>query len=232
MCVHAPHATRHLQGASGTLHATCASWVGVGGAGAEVAGDGCPALGVCRALHGFAGVVDGALAGLGQGLALHLVAAQRLLALVELGHDDSQGQVQQDEGADEDERHPVQERPRVEGVLRLIHHEHPAFQGDGLENRHEGHEDVVKARHVVVGGVLQHATEGVRRACVHAATQPVVIGVQLASGDEEAALVHDTHPQLQPDDAEDDEVEENDQQSVAQEGDGVQEGVHEHLQAL
>jgi hypothetical protein len=67
------------------------------------------------------------------------------LALVELGADDGEGEVDEEEGADEDDRDEVGERDEAEGGDDVLVGHAPALHGGHHEHHQEGVGDVVEA---------------------------------------------------------------------------------------
>jgi hypothetical protein len=71
---------------------------------------------------------------------------------VERLHDLSQHQVESEEGAEHHEEYEEDNgESRLEGVHVVIHHEDPAFKGDGHEDAEHGSAIVVKVNYVEEG---------------------------------------------------------------------------------
>mmetsp|Transcript_20713 Transcript_20713/g.31745 ORF Transcript_20713/g.31745 Transcript_20713/m.31745 type:complete len:296 (+) Transcript_20713:6339-7226(+) len=170
-------------------------------------------------------------------LAFQLVFCQsvvlRLLlfmSLSEFGIDNCQGQVQQEEGADEDEGHEVDEDDVAESLLHLPLDVTPPLQGHALEHLQQRVEQVVEVGDSEVRVIVRFATEIASWALVGSANQ--FIGVHLSSLDRNATVLQDTSEQLATTNGEDDEEEEQDDHGISQQGDSGEQSLHQDFESL
>ena len=79
-------------------------------------------------------------------LILVLLLGGRVISL-----DDGQGKIEEEKGANEDERDEEKEGPGRVGLLVHDHNLTPALERDALEDIKERPEDIVEVRHIIVG---------------------------------------------------------------------------------
>lgn len=124
--------------------------------------------------------------------------------------DDSQGQIQQEKGSDEDHGNEEEEHPWGVGLLVHDHDLGPALHSDALEDIEEGPGDVVEVSHVIVGVESVLAAEVPRGANLLTADDLFTFIVQGGNAriDGDAALHEQAHEQVQATDGEDEEEKE------------------------
>mmetsp|Transcript_58370 Transcript_58370/g.186061 ORF Transcript_58370/g.186061 Transcript_58370/m.186061 type:complete len:687 (-) Transcript_58370:770-2830(-) len=112
-------------------------------------------------------------------LVLHLFVAR----VSEIEVQDREGQVDREEGPEDDHENEVEPHPRVDRVLHEVHHVRPALHADALEDGEPRPQDVVEARDVVVR-ILE---PGTREALGARPPHPPVRGWSILDG---PVLVH------------------------------------------
>ena len=149
------------------------------------------------------------------------------LRVVERGADDSEGQIEEEERADEDEWH--EEEEDVVGVDLLVKHHQvrPALQRHALEDGEEGPENVIEARHIVVRVEDALAAEVALLTDADAAADDFVSHLVRLHGsgvEVDAALAQHAREEVDSADREDQEEENQYDKRVREQGQRTQDG--------
>ena len=139
---------------------------------------------------------------------------------------DSQCQVEEEERADEDEGNEEEEGPRGVGLLVHDHDFTPAFERDTLEHIKESPEDIVEVRDIIVRIERLFATVVAYWAFQRAANDLLASFIEQRNARHliDTAHLEHTHEEVKATDRKDQEEEEQDDNRVLEDRDGLHYG--------
>ena len=148
--------------------------------------------------------------------------------------DDSQGQIQQEIGTNEDQWHKEEEHPRSVGLLVHDHDLGPALERDALEHVEQGPEDVVKVGDVIVRVERALATKVALWALLTTTNHFFSFFVEqwVTRQIVHASLLEHAHEEVEPTNSEDQKEEEQHNDRVLQQRDSRSNGRDHDLQTL